>query len=41
MIWEFCIQIGNDLTRYDYKTGAWPTFLDAFYFYVHPEHKNQ
>lgn len=39
MVWEFCVQIGNNLSKYDYLTGAWPIFIDGFYFYMHPEHK--
>ncbi|CAD8144663.1 unnamed protein product [Paramecium pentaurelia] len=39
MVWEFCVQIGEDLAKYDYKTGAWPTFIDGFYFYLFPNHK--
>ncbi|CAD8059629.1 unnamed protein product [Paramecium sonneborni] len=41
MVWEFCVQIGEDLSKYDYKTGAWPTFIDGFYFFMHPNHKQQ
>ncbi|CAK58373.1 unnamed protein product (macronuclear) [Paramecium tetraurelia] len=39
MVWEFCVQIGEDLAKYDYKTGAWPTFIDGFYFYMNPLHR--
>ena len=40
MVLEFCVQIGNDLTKYDYKNGAWPIFLDNFYYFMFPEAKN-
>ena len=39
MVWEFCVQIGTNLSKYDYLTGALPIFIDGFYFYMHPEHK--
>ncbi|CAD8141888.1 unnamed protein product [Paramecium pentaurelia] len=39
MVWEFCVQIGEDLSKYDYKNGAWPTFIDGFYLYMFPNHK--
>ena len=47
MTWEFNINIGDDLSKYDYANGnptnytlgAWPTFLDEFYFYLCPHHR--